>query len=253
MENELSNFLILQIINIFIVFCRVGSAIMFIPGLGESYIPIRVKVFFAIVLSVVISSSTGVLIGELNSIITLVSLIFFEITIGLWIGLVSRLIMLSLQIAGVIGGQVSALANAFAPSVGAFEGATVLSTFLLLGGVVVVFVSDIHHLMIGSFINSYVIFPLGEIYLGDMAEQFIKSVSMMMYIGFSIAAPFIIIGIIMNVGLGLANRMMPTLPVFFVASSVLISVGIFLMSVIAPNALNKFRIVLSDWLLGYGF
>lgn len=240
MEFSLESFIVSNLFLVLLVFCRVGTAFLFMPGIGESYISPRIKILFAVALSIALSVYVPFTPFVPDDLGVVVGLIFFETVVGLWIGVVSRIILTSLQYAGFIAGQVSALANAFAPNVGAFEGATVLSSFLLLGGVMVVFAADLHHLIIQSFVMSYDVFPLGEIFAGDMANQTAKALSASTYIGFVMAAPFLVMGVIFNVGLGLANRMMPTLPVFFVATSVLIALGILIMSMVVPNIINLF-------------
>jgi len=62
-----------------------------------------------------------------------------------------------------------------------------------------------------------------------------------------LAAPFYVLGILNNVALGLANRMMPTLPVFFVASSVLIFTGLLVFSIAAPSMMQGFFQVFRVW------
>ncbi len=52
-------------------------------------------------------------------------------------------------------------------------------------------------------------------------------------------------GLVLNIGMGLANRMMPALPVFFVATPVLIAAGLFVLIVAAPAMLDGFLSELS--------
>ena len=76
----------------------------------------------------------------------------------------------------------------------------------------------------------------------------VRAVSMSFYLGLSITAPFYVMGVVLNVGLGLSNRMMPTLPVFFVAAPVLIAAGIFVLVVAVPSMLRGFIAGFGDWL-----
>jgi flagellar biosynthetic protein FliR len=55
-------------------------------------------------------------------------------------------------------------------------------------------------------------------------------------------------GVVLNVGLGLSNRMMPTLPVFFVAAPVLIAAGLVVLVVAVPSMLHGFIAGFEDWL-----
>ena len=80
-----------------------------------------------------------------------------------------------------------------------------------------------------------------------------RAVAASFYIGLSIAAPFYVMGLVMNVGLGLANRMMPTLPVFFVAAPVLIAAGLIVLLAAAPSMLRGFLAELADWLGTFAF
>ena len=56
MELQLTEFLQGQIFMVALVFARIGTSLLFMPGLGESYIPTRVKVLFAVSLSIVLAS-----------------------------------------------------------------------------------------------------------------------------------------------------------------------------------------------------
>lgn len=238
-----------QIIAVFLVFCRIGSALMFIPGFGEAQVPARVRLVMALVLSFALSVHTPVPSAMPDGFDILVLWISGEIIVGLWIGLSAKIILSSLQFAGQLAGQTSALANAFAPGMGSFEGATVISSFLMIAGVAMVFISNVHHLMIEAFIKSYALFPVGDPLIGDMTDQLAKVVSHSMTLGFSMGAPFLVMGMTANIGMGLANRVMPTLPVFFVATSVLIMSGIFLMALASGSILMAYLDAISTWLI----
>ena len=82
-----------------------------------------------------------------------------------------------------------------------------------------------------------------------LAEQIVKAASHSFYIGTMISAPFFVMGLVLNVGFGLANRMMPTLPVFFVAAPLLIVSGLFVLVVAAPTMLRAW---LEDFGLWFG-
>jgi flagellar biosynthesis protein FliR len=168
--------------------------------------------------------------------------------LGIWIGLTARIILSALQLAGYQVGIVSGLSNAFAPSIGSFEGSTLIATSLMLTGATLIFVTDLHHAIIGALLMSYDVFAPGQIMAGDLAQQIVRAASQSFYIGTMIAAPFYVMGLVLNVGLGLANRMMPTLPVFFVAAPLLIVAGLFVLVMAAPAMLRTWLSVFGDWL-----
>ncbi|APX90983.1 flagellar biosynthetic protein FliR [Brevirhabdus pacifica] len=236
----------------FTVFARLGSVLMFLPGFGESMFPMRHRLAFAVLMSIALAPAAPVGPQNLDEPVEILALLAKEVTIGLWIGLTARVLMSALQMVGYQVGMVSGLANAFAPNTGSFEGATLLASVLMMAGITLIFATDLHHVMIGALMLSYEVFPLGRIMPGDLAEQSIRAAARSFYIGIGLSAPFYVMGLVLNAGLGLANRMMPNLPVFFVAAPVLIGTGLFVLVVAAPHVLRAFLDGFAVW-FGSGF
>ncbi|WP_233243101.1 MULTISPECIES: flagellar biosynthetic protein FliR [unclassified Thioclava] len=244
----LSTFLDAQLFGYLIVFARLGSAMMFMPGFGEMQVPTRSRLAMAVVFSLALYPATPVLPMQPDNLVTFAIYLGFEVTTGIWIGLTARVLFSALQFAGHQAGQVSGLANAFAPSLGSFEGSTMIASFLLISGVALIFVTNTHHVIIRALLYSYDVFPPGTLLLGDMAKQIVKAASASLYIGAAIAAPFFVMGLIFNLGMGLANRMMPALPVFFVAAPALIASGLLILAAASPSMLHVFLGRFTDWL-----
>ncbi|MDK3016707.1 flagellar biosynthetic protein FliR [Pseudodonghicola flavimaris] len=232
----------------FVVVARIGGALMFMPGFGETQIPLRARLIFALVLCAALYPATPVRPDLPETPVAMVLLLGLELTIGVWIGLCARVLLAAMDFAGYQVGQVSGLANAFGPALGAFEGATLVATLLILGAVAGIFASDAHHLILRALLDSYNVFPVGLVMAGDLAEQMVRAGGHSLYIGMSIAAPFFVMGVILNLGMGLANRMMPQLPVFFVAASILIAAGLLVLSVATPAMIDHFLGQFTDWL-----
>ena len=151
-------------------------------------------------------------------------------------------------------GQVSGLANAFGPSFGAFEGATMVATLLLGSAVAMIFVTDTHHLILRALLSSYELFVPGQpLMVEDMTQQILKAAAKSLYIGTAISAPFLERGVVVNLGMGLANRMMPQLPVFFVAASLLIAAGLYILAVAIPSILDFYISETREWLMMFRF
>jgi len=245
---DLGAFLTSQVMAYALVFARLGSVMMFIPGFGETQVPVRHRLALALVLCAALLPATPVAPMDPGSPLALLPVLGLEITLGLWIGLTARIIMTALQFAGYQVGMVSGLANAFAPGMGSFQGATLIGSALMMAAVALIFVTDLHHVIIGALLMSYEVFPVGRIMPGDLAEQIVRAGGMSLYLGVSLAAPFYVMGLVLNVGLGLANRMMPSLPVFFVASPVLIGAGLLVLVFAAPSMLRAYLEAFTDWL-----
>lgn len=244
---DLGALLTTQFLAVALVFARIGAAMMFLPGFGESFVFVRHRLAASLLIALVITpivAQAPVPTGGVD----LIRAMGIEVTLGIWIGLVARVLLTAMQVAGAQIGMVSGLSNAFAPDIGSFQGSTLIATALLLAAVAVIFAADIHHLIIGALIESYFVFPPGMIMFGDLAEQMTKAAQTAFYIGVSVAAPFFVMGVVLNVGLGLTNRMLPSLPVFFVAAPVLIAAGLFVLVLAVPTAVRTFLSRFVEWL-----
>jgi|TARA_R110001599_G_scaffold106904_1_gene268708 flagellar biosynthesis protein FliR len=248
---SIDTFITTVFFSFFVVFARIGTAMMFMPGFGEVQIPVRPRLSMAVLVSLSLLPLTPVSSALPDSPVAAVALLATEVTVGLWIGLSARILLSALQFAGFQVGQVSGLANAFGPVFGSFEGATMVATVLLMGAVTLIFVTDTHHLIIRALLSSYQVFPPGQIILADLTNQILKVASHSLYIGTAIAAPFFVMGVILNLGMGLANRMMPQLPVFFVAAPLLIGAGLLILAIASPAMLDYFLEQFQEWLMGF--
>jgi flagellar biosynthetic protein FliR len=235
----------------FVVVARLGSALIFMPAFGETQYPIRVRLSFALVVCLALYPLTPVASIRLEAPIEIFWLLGAEVTIGLWLGLTARVIFAALEFAGYQVGQVSGLTNAFGPSLGTFQGATLIATFLLLSAIAIIFATDTHHIILIALLDSYRIFPPGLLMPGEMAKHMVIAGNESLYIGATIAVPFFVMGVTLNLGMGLANRMMPQLPVFFVAASILIGSGLLALSIAAPSMLEYFHEQLISWFDGF--
>ncbi|TMV66655.1 flagellar biosynthetic protein FliR [Thioclava sp. BHET1] len=237
-----------QVFGYFLVVARLGSALMFMPAIGEAYVPPRAKLSMILVICLALYPATPVPPIDPDQLPMIARLMATEVTVGLWIGLTARALYGALEFAGYQIGQITGLANAFSPSLGSFQGSTMLATLLMIGGVALIFVTNTHYLIIRALLFSYDIFPFGKLILGDMAQQLVKAVSGSFYIGLMISAPFLVMGLVLHLGMGLANRMMPNLPVFFVAAPLLIAAGLLVFIFALPSMLSVFLSHFSDWL-----
>ncbi len=235
------------------VVARIGSAFLFLPGFGETQVPVQPRLLLALVICLALYPATTVTPVLPEEITEVAWLLGAEVLIGLWIGLTARILLAAMEFAGFQIGQVIGLANAFGPSLGSFEGASLVASLLLIGAIALIFVTDTHHLIIEALLFSYAVFPVGLLMTGDLANQIVRAAQHSIYIGTAVAAPFFVMSVVLNVGLGLANRMMPQLPVFLVGAPMLIAVGFIILLVAIPAMMNFFLMDLANWLDDFQF
>jgi len=212
----LETFLVSGIFAFLLVFVRLGTALTIMPGLGDSFVPRQVRLYMSLGLALTVSPVIQPYIpSPLPSIPVLFSLIMMEFVIGLFIGTIARVLMAALDVAGMMISTTSGLANAqvFNPSLSS-QG-SITGAFLSMLGVVLLFVTDLHHMLIYGMVESYEMFPVGAVPdTGSMAEMMSRAVSASFLIGFQIAVPFIVIAMLLYIGMGVLSRLMPQVQVF---------------------------------------
>lgn len=203
----------------FLVFARLGSMMMLMPALGDENVPARVRLVFSLLLALVVLPV--VLISLPPMPVTLpatAALLIGEILTGLMLGTAVRILFSAVQFAGTVIGFQSGLSGAmiFDPQQG---GQTVIvSRFLSVLAVVLIFAADLHHLMLAGMVRSYALFrPGADIMMGDFAMLSVRMLSQSFALGLQMAAPFLVYGLVFNTGLGLMARLTPQIQVFFIA------------------------------------
>ena len=99
-----------------LVLCRVSAAVMVLPGIGESEIPMVVRAALAVGIAVLIYQGVRTLLPAPQlPVPQLVALIAAELACGLLIGWLARLLALSLPIAGQIISTMIGLSSVLQP------------------------------------------------------------------------------------------------------------------------------------------
>jgi flagellar biosynthetic protein FliR len=80
------------------------------------------------------------------------------------------------------------------------------------------FVTNMHHLLIEAMVESYMLFQPGIIpNFGDMTHMMARQISDTFFLGVQLSTPFIVVSLAYYMGLGVLTRLSPQIPIFFVA------------------------------------
>ncbi|KKC35663.1 flagellar biosynthesis protein FliR [Devosia epidermidihirudinis] len=218
-----------------LMFARIGAILMLMPALGENMIPARMRLSFALMFTLVVypllSSSLPAMPADVMGI---VGLLFHELVIGLMLGAIARITVMATQVAGAIIAFQTGLsvAQSADPTQGGIQGA-VFGSFLSFLGMTLIFATDLHHMALAATFDSYIAFPLDTpLMFDDAAQLAIRTVSSAFNIGIQMSAPFIVFGLVFNLGAGILARLMPALQVYFVLMPANIIVGLSLMALL---------------------
>ncbi len=95
---------------------------------------------------------------------------------------------------------------------------TLPGNFLTTTALVLLFVTNGHRMLLQALAASYARLPAGMAPpLGDMADLLTQLLGQAFALGVRIAAPLLLVSLLMYLGMGVLNRLMPTFQVFFIA------------------------------------
>jgi flagellar biosynthetic protein FliR len=225
-----------------LAFARIGTMVMLLPGVGELSVPMRVRLTIALVLTAVIMPlhrSTY----QIDLLIPgpVLMLLFQELFVGAVLGLVARLTISALQIAGTVIAQQMGLGFVTAVDPTQGQQGVLVGNFLSVLGITLIFAFDLHHLVIAALNDSYTLFRPGEVpIVGDVAALVARTVASAFRIGVQLAAPFLAFALLFNLGLGVLSRLMPQMQVFFVGMPLSILAGFLILLLVVGAMMTTF-------------
>ena len=225
-----------------LVFARVGSMMMLMPGFGESNIPVRIKLAIALLLTLIILPlHRNAYQVDLTSVSALGVLMVHEIVIGIVLGATARVTLSALAVAGSVIAQ--QLGLGFVTAVDPTQGqqGVLIGNFLSILGMSLLFATDSHHLVIAALNESYRIFSPGEVMpSGDVAALATRAFATAFKIGMQLSAPFLVFGLVFNIGLGVLARLMPAMQVYFVGVPLSIMIGFLIFGLVLAGMMGTY-------------
>lgn len=231
-----------------LTFARVGTMIMMLPGVGEMTVPTRVRLTMALILTaIMLPAHQAAYHVDLNTIGPVLVVLVQEIIVGAVLGLTARLAISCLQMAGFVVAQQLGLGFVTAVDPTQNQQGVLVGNFLTVLGLTLIFATDLHHLVLAALHDSYTLFAPGELPLvGDVAAHITKVIATSFRIGIQLSAPFLVFGLLFNVGLGVLSRLMPQMQVFFIGVPLSILLGLALLVVVIGAMMGTFTGYMED-------
>ncbi|MDZ7772894.1 MAG: flagellar biosynthetic protein FliR [Balneolaceae bacterium] len=225
------------ILTAFLIFVRVAGVVGTAPFFSNGSIPMRVKLFFAMALTVMLYpvvpvQSTGIPVDATT--IEVVVLIVKELLVGAAMGLAGQLIFAGLQMGGeLMSVNVGLSFASVVDPVNQSQGSIVAQLFGLLGVLVFVGVGGDEY-YIRALAHSFTVVPVGEGMVTQAAPVFIEMATYLFVVGVQMAAPFIIVLFLMDLSLAIFARIMPQANIFFIALPLKLGIGMLLLILVLP-------------------
>lgn len=218
------------------VFLRVGAAIALLPAFGEVMIPARIRLALALVFTVIVAPTVidGPIPSQLGGIL---SAGFYEVLAGLVLGLSVRMAVFALQMAGTMAAQATSLSQLLGGQV--IDPQPALGAVLVLGGIALATIFDLHVHVAKMFVWSYQVRPVGApIAAGALVDWSFALADDAFRLAFGLAMPFLLGSLLYNLALGVINRAMPQMMVAFVGAPAITLGALVLLALSAPLLLT---------------
>lgn len=232
----LNEILTLDIYRFFLLFMRIGTALMVMPGIGGNLVSTRIRLVLALAICLVVLPVLAPTLPPMPTrTSTLIYLIGAEAMVGIYLGIVTQTMLAAMHVAGTFIGFQVGLTNAFSYDAVAEQQSSTLTAFFTNVALIGIFATDLHHLMIRAITDSYLVIAPGQpLPLGDFAETLSHLLTNSFNFALQLAAPLLAYALIYNVALGLMSRLSPQIQVFFIALPLQVMAGLWMIMVALP-------------------
>ncbi len=227
----------------FLAFCRIGACFMVMPGLSSVRVPLQVRLFLAIAVTV------GLLTFLWDRIYPFVDpqpqillpMILSELLVGGLIGAMTRLYMEALRFMGSAMAMLIGYGGAGGPAIEEPDPQAALAAIISFSALLLLFVFDFHHEIIRALVSSYTVAPVNVFFnpqaaLVDIAD----TVSDTFFLVIRLGSPFIAYAILVNLTIGFVNKLTPQIPVYFISLPFVIAGGLIIFYFAVGTLLSLF-------------
>lgn len=223
-----------------LVLARVGGAIMLLPALGEATLPTMVRAAIAAALTALL---TPVLLTELppspGSPWGAFAMIGAELVTGLWFGWLARLVVIALPMGGDVISAMLGLSNVILPGPSLGSESVAFGALLGIAVPTLLLVTGLYTLPLAALADSYRVIPAGTLLpASGGALVAMHAVATSFALAIRIAAPFLLASLVWQIALGLASRLVPQIPIYFISLPGQIVGGLALLAVLAATLLT---------------
>ena len=233
---------------LFLIFCRIGTCLMLMPGFSSSRIPAQVRLFlsFAITLAlspIILPQIEPLLVGASDA--DRLHLIASELLNGFFIGLLGRVFLIALSFAGHVIANAIGMGQAMGP---VFEDGPdpTISTLITFTATTLIFVLNLHAEIARALVASYSAMPAAN---GFSIQASLINIAEAFMLCLRISSPFVLYAVIVNFAIGLANKLTPTIPIYFISLPFVLAGGLVLFGYVIGDFLILFMQEFQQWVL----
>lgn len=213
-------------------FLRISAFMLTVPAIGTRSVPARVRLVFALALTVVLAPLVGPAVLPAAELLSAQGLLIAaqQVLIGAGLGLVLRMVFLVLEFAGQIIAQQMGLGFAAMVDPASGSQVPVISQFYVILATLMFFALDAHLKLVELIADSFELLPIGG---GGFAPGALSGVIAwsgdLLGIGVVVMLPVVASLLVVNLAFGVMARAAPQLNIFAVGFPVMIVFGVVMM------------------------
>ncbi|MFD2031535.1 flagellar biosynthetic protein FliR [Ancylobacter dichloromethanicus] len=124
-----------------------------------------------------------------------------------------------------------------------------IATLLSLAAMILLLVSGQHWELVRAVVESYTRLPPGgTLQSGMTLGLYVDRLTDTFSLALRLASPFLIYSVVVNFAVGLTNKLVPQIPVYFIAMPAVTAGGLLLLYAVAGDLLTKFSEAFASWL-----
>jgi len=236
----------------FVLFCRIGSCLMLMPGFGSSRVPLRVKLFVAVAITLALSPFLVPVVDKAlldPAPLQLLQLLFSECLTGLLIGFLGRIFFSALETCGIVIAQLIELSGVLGSPIQETEPMPAVASIVVLAATMLIFLMDLHWEILRGIVASYNALPVTSRFDFQFGlVQVTDTLAKAFLLGLRVGSPFIIFSLVVNFAIGLASKMIPQIPVYFMMTPFVVAGGLLLLYESCRQMLEIFMLGFQAWL-----
>lgn len=221
---------------------RILAFIATAPVLGESSIPVRVKLGLGILLTIVVTPSIRPLPAVAPASFHGLWIIAQQFLVGAALGLTMQFVLAVVKTAGEFVGLQMGLSFATFFDPATHGNTAVLSRLFNLVTLLMLLALDAHLLMLAGLIQTFEVVPITLQPVGiDGFGALLQWSGQIINLGLVMSLPLITALLTMNLSMGILNRTAPQLSVFAVGFPLALLAGLLMLAIVLPQTMPFFE------------
>lgn len=201
--------------NWLLVFMRASAFLLVLPFFSMANFPVTMRVAVGALMALLIAPLLPAFpLGRLD-LISLLGVMIQEVSVGLLLGFVTRLIFYTVELAGnVISSEIGLnLASILDPM--SQQSSQITGTVLVFLATVVMLTLNLHHWLLLGFERTYTVLPIGGAHLNSaLFETIVAQTSRIFTLALQISAPVMAASFVITLVFAMLSRAVPQMNIF---------------------------------------